>query len=112
VACGRGQRRKWGWEEVWLGDGGARALKILEQLGRLKNAERLRRCSAIESVKRTLSGVAMSGGDSMKLRIADFGRVLQRAEDCCPSDLQYARIALAKCSSGEVRGCNRKLLTC
>jgi hypothetical protein len=84
----------------------------LEQLGRFENGEWLRRRSAIENFKCTLASVAMSAGDSMKLRIADSGRGLQRAEDYGPSDLQYARIALGKCSSGEVRSRNRKLLTC
>ena len=87
-------------------------MKILEQLGRFENGEWLRRRSAIENFKRTLASVSMSAGDSVKLRIADFGRVLQRAEDYGPSDLQYARIALSKCPSGEIRSRNRKLLTC
>ena len=87
-------------------------MNILEQPGRFENCEWLRRRSAIENFKRTLASVAMFAGDSMKLRIADFGRVLQRTENYGLSDLQYAGIALGKCPSGEVRSRNRKLLTC
>ena len=54
----------------------------------------------------------MGARDAMKLRVADFGRRLQRAEDYGPADLQAPRIVLGKRFASEVGCHDRKLLAC
>ena len=51
-------------------------MKILEQVGRFQKAEWLWRCSAVENLKCSLAGIAVSRRHTMKLRIANFGGAL------------------------------------
>src|SRR5262249_17132230 len=84
-ACGQG--RKPLLQELCFGDRTTREVKILEQVGRFQKAEWLWRCSAVENFECSPAGIAISRRAAMKFGTANFGRVLQRAEDRGPSNL-------------------------
>ena len=83
----RGQNRKSLFQKLCLRDWAARALKILEQLGRLKDAEWMRCRSPVEDFKSGFASVAVPARDAVKFSIADSRCVLQPREDYRPSDL-------------------------
>ena len=85
-------------------------MEIFEQILRFTDGERLRCRSSIENFERAFGCIAVGARDAMKLRVADFGRRLQRAEDYGPADLQGPRIVLGKRFASEVGCHDRKLL--
>ena len=97
-------------QSLGLGSRAARTMEIFEQLARFTDAERLRRRSRTENFECTFAGIAMGTGDPMKLSVGNVGGGLQRAENDRPADLQRAQIALGKCSSSTIEGCDRKLV--